>query len=138
MRSFKCLLVSPASIFDPADPFTTGVVFMPIGLAYGAAALKKINVKVEVLDLFGESPKEARRIGDYVRLGASDDELIKKITILNPDLIIFYANQLLNHTSLIESVRTVRKHFPTVIVGIAENTQAVTAYLLKEVESEFF
>lgn len=138
MRSFKCLLVSPASIFDPADPFTTGVVFMPIGLAYGAGALKKIHVDVEVLDLFGESPKEARRIGDYVRLGVPDNELIKKITSLNPNLIIFYANQLLNHISLIESVRSVRKHFPTVIIGIAENTQAVTAYLLKEVQSEFF
>ena len=138
MRSFKCLLVSPASVFDPADPFTTGVVFMPIGLAYGASALKKINVKVEVLDLFGESPKEARRIGDYVRLGMPDEKLLEKVTDLSPDLIIFYANQLLNHISLIESIRLVRKHFPAAILGIAENTQAVTAYLLKEVQSEFF
>ncbi len=138
MKNFKCLLVSPASVFDPADPFTTGVVFMPIGLAYGAAALKKINVDVEVLDLFGESPKEARRIGDYIRLGLSDEILIEQVSDIKPDLIIFYANQLLNHASLIESLKSLRKHFPTVILGIAENTQAVTAYLLKEVQSEFF
>ena len=138
MKNFKCLLVSPASVFDPADPFTTGVVFMPIGLAYGAAALKKIDVQVEVLDLFGESPKEARRIGDYIRLGLPDESLIEQVSDIQPDLIIFYANQLLNHASLVESVKSLRKHFPDVIVGIAENTQAVTAYLLKEVQSEFF
>jgi radical SAM superfamily enzyme YgiQ (UPF0313 family) len=138
MKNFKCLLVSPASVFDPADPFTTGVVFMPIGLAYGAAALKKIDVQVEVLDLFGESPKEARRIGDYIRLGLPDESLIEQVADIKPDLIIFYANQLLNHASLVESVKSLRMHFPAVIVGIAENTQAVTAYLLKEVQSEFF
>lgn len=138
MKTFKCLLVSPASIFDPADPFTTGVVFMPIGLAYGAAALKKLNVQVEVFDLFGEAPKEARKIGDYVRLGLSDECLIERVTDLKPDLIIFYANQLLNHASLVQTLKFLRMHHPDVVVGIAENTQAVTAYLLKEVQSEFF
>jgi anaerobic magnesium-protoporphyrin IX monomethyl ester cyclase len=132
------MLVSPASIFDPKDPFTTGVVYMPIGLAYGATALQKAGAEVAVFDLFGEAPKRAEKAGEYVRLGASDLDLIKYITQVQPRIIIFYANQLLNHVSLIQSVKVVKKNFGQILVGVAENSQAVTAYSLLEVAEEIF
>ena len=134
----KILLVSPASIFDPKDPFTTGVVYMPIGLAYGAAALKRADFNVHVFDLFGQEPKRVERVGSFVRLGASDADLLKEIDRIQPDLVLFYANQLLNHTALIQSIKTIRTTHPYLIMGVAENTQAVTSYLLKEVSEEFF
>jgi anaerobic magnesium-protoporphyrin IX monomethyl ester cyclase len=134
----KIMLVSPASIFDPKDPFTTGVVYMPIGLAYGAAALKRANINVHVYDLFGEEPKRAERIGDFVRLGASDRDLLIEVEKTQPKLVLFYANQLLNHAALIQSIKLMRVAYPNLIIGVAENTQAVTSYLLKEVSDEFY
>ena len=138
MRNFHCLLISPASIFDPKDPFTTGVVYMPIGLAYGASALKGSGVIVSVLDMFGEDPKRAEEMGNYIRLGASNEEMIERVSLTQPDLIIFYANQVLNHIALIQSMNIAKKHFPKLLIGVAENTQAVTSYLLTEVADELF
>jgi radical SAM superfamily enzyme YgiQ (UPF0313 family) len=111
---------------------------MPIGLAYGAAALKKANINVHVYDLFGEEPKRAERIGNFVRLGSSDTDLLIEINRIQPDLVLFYANQLLNHAALIQSIKAIRTAHPNLIIGVAENTQAVTSYLLKEVSEEFY
>ena len=138
MKKLNCLLVSPASIFDPKDPFTTGVVYMPIGLAYGATALQKAGAEVTVFDLFGEDPKRSEWAGKYVRLGASDLDLIDSIKLIQPDLIIFYANQLLNHVALVQSIRVVKSYFNEVLIGVAENSQAVTSYLITEVAEEIF
>jgi anaerobic magnesium-protoporphyrin IX monomethyl ester cyclase len=138
MKKLRFLLVSPAAVFDPKDPFTTGVVFMPIGLAYGAAALEKVGVEVDVLDLFGESPQTPILMNKYIRLGASNELLFQRVLDLNPNLVLFYANQLLNHESLIESIAAIRRSFPDLLIGVAENTQAVTAYLLSEVSKDFF
>lgn len=138
MKKFNCLLISPASIFDPKDAFTTGVVYMPIGLAYGAAALQENGIEVAVIDLFGNEPKRSEFIGDYVRLGASDDCITMKIASENPDLIVFYANQVLNHTSLLRSIKKVRESNFNGVIGVAENTQAVTSYLLTVVADEIF
>lgn len=139
MNNQRILLISPASLFDPKDPFTTGVVYMPIGLAYAAAVLEKIpNVEIDVLDLFGESPNEAMRMEEYIRLGLSDDEIQKRVDSFQPHLVIFYANQLINHNSLIESIKTTRSANKELKIGVAENTQAVTAYLLNPVAHEFF
>jgi biotin synthase-like enzyme len=134
----NCLLVSPASIFDPKDPFTTGVVFMPIGLAYGAAALKELDITPQVLDLFGENPTRIEKLGGYFRLGASDESMLIKIEENEPEYILFYANQLVNHVALIRSIELARQSFPDQIIGLAENTQAVTAYSLQEVSNDLF
>ena len=92
MTSRLTLLVSPASLFDQFDPFTTGVTYMPIGLAYGASSLVKTRHNIEVLDMFGESPKNAEKLGDFVRLGCADIDLINRIKRCDPQLVVFYAN----------------------------------------------
>lgn len=138
MSNSRFLLVSPATVFDPKDPFTTGVVFLPIGLAYGAAALEKAGVEVKVIDLFGEDPQNPSRMNENVRLGAPNEFLIQRALEFNPGLVLFYANQLLNHEALLESIVELRRRLPDVLIGVAENTQAVTAYLLSEVSNDFF
>lgn len=138
MTANTCLLISPASLFDPKDPFTTGVIYMPIGLAYGASSLQQNGFKVEVMDLFGNDPTRAEKLGNYIRLGSEDLTLIEKVAEVQPLLIVFYANQVLNHASLVKSISTVRQAYPNLFVGVAENTQAVTAYYLADVADEFF
>jgi radical SAM superfamily enzyme YgiQ (UPF0313 family) len=131
-------LVSPASLFDPKDPFTTGVVYMPIGLAYGASALLKERISVQVFDIFGEAPTRAERFGNYIRLGTPDSSLLQAIDLTGPNLIVFYANQVLNHAALLQSIIATRRQYPEVVIGVAENTQAVTSYFLLDVKEEFF
>lgn len=138
MKPLDCMLISPASIFDPLDPFTTGVVYMPIGIAYGASILKQNNIEFQLIDMFGESPKSSTLIGDFVRLGLSDEVLVRRLEVAQPNLVIFYANQVLNHEALISTIRFVRENFKTIKIGVAENTQAVTAYLLSAVSKDFF
>lgn len=138
MTSRLTLLVSPASLFDRFDPFTTGVTYMPIGLAYGASSLVKTRHNIEVLDMFGESPKNAEKLGDFVRLGCADVDLINRIKRCDPQLVVFYANQVVNHDAIVESIRETRMNFPHLLIGLIENTQAVTAYSLHSVSDEIF
>ena len=138
MSEPRILMVVPASLYDPKDPFTTGVVYMPIGLAYGVSALIQSKMEVKVLDMFGESPKQVNGLGSLVRLGIGDDILLREIELFNPEFVIFYANQLVNHQALIESTRTTKRHFPDKTIVVVENTQAVTAYQVTKVAQEFF
>jgi radical SAM superfamily enzyme YgiQ (UPF0313 family) len=131
-------LVSPASIFDPLDPFTTGVVYMPIGLAYGASSLRGNGYTLDLLDLFGKEPTSVNRIGNYIRLGAPNSLVVERIRIVEPDIVFFYANQVLNHDSLIETMSYTRNFFPDILIAVIENTQAVTSYSLVEVLDDFF
>ncbi len=138
IRNKDCLLVSPASIFDPLDPFTTGVVYMPIGLAYGASSLRGNGYTVDLLDLFGNEPTSVNHIGNYIRLGAPNSSVVDRIRIVQPNVVFFYANQVINHDSLIETISYTRNFYPNILIGIIENTQAVTAYSLEEVLDDFF
>jgi anaerobic magnesium-protoporphyrin IX monomethyl ester cyclase len=132
------VLVSPPTLYDPRDPFSTGIVYMPIGLAYGAAALRDAGYAVEVIDAFGERPDRAGLIGSMVMLGLSPDCVAKRVQGSRPMLVVVYANQLTNHDAVIEILRRIRFALPTAVVAVAENTQAVTAYQLMPVADELF
>src|SRR5437763_12519373 len=125
-------LINPNVLVQRNDPFTTGIIYMPIGLAYVAAALRQDGLPVEVIDAFGEAPRQVRRVGDFMVLGLSTEEAIGRI----PDdagVIFVYANQLINHASVAEIIRAAKAKFPAVPVVGLENTQAVTAYALRPV-----
>ena len=47
------LLINPRLVVQKHDTFTTGIVYMPIGLAYFSDGLTKLGFEHEVLDLFG-------------------------------------------------------------------------------------
>lgn len=130
------LLVAPPLSFDRRDPFTTGIVYMPIGLAYLAGTLRTTH-EVNLIDIFGEGPDTARVSGDFVTLGLTDDEISRRLSGLQPNVIVVYANQVANHEALLHTVRLLRQMFATTEIIIAENTQAVTAYSVVEVENEF-
>ena len=130
------LLVSPPLSFDRRDPLTTGIVYMPIGLAYLAAALRRHH-EIDMLDVFGEAPETARTDGDFVILGLSDDEVARRFEASRPDVVVAYANQVANHEALLHLIRLLRSLNSFVPIVVAENTQAVTAYSVGELEEEF-
>ena len=70
------VFVNPNLLVQRNDPFTTGIVYMPIGLASTVASVQSHGFKVKVIDSFGEAPKKARIIGKFMYLGLNTGEII--------------------------------------------------------------
>jgi anaerobic magnesium-protoporphyrin IX monomethyl ester cyclase len=100
------------------DPFATGIVYIPIGLAYVAASLRRAGLPITVIDAFSEAPRQVRKAGERA--------------------IFVYANQLINQAAVAEIIRGAKQAFPTTPVDVLENTQAVSAYALRPVAKTLY
>lgn len=130
-------LINPNLVVQRNDPLTTGIVYMPISLAYLAAALQKVGHAVRVIDAYAEAPRQHRAEGKFVVYGLSETEIIQRIPD-DVETIFVYAINLTNHLSTAAIVQAVKLGRPNVPVIVVENTQAVTAYALAEVANEFY
>ena len=133
----KIILINPNLVVQSNDPFTTGIVYMPIGLAYVAAVLREAGIQVEVIDAYGESPAQAFQEGKFTLFGRTVQETVDRIP-RDATTILVYAIHLTNHISAASIVQGIRTAHPQIPVVILENTQAVTAYSLHQVMDEFF
>lgn len=129
--------INPNLVVQRNDPFTTGIVYMPIGLAYVVASLREANFKVNVIDAFGEKPYHARHNDKFLLLGLEYSEIVARIPA-DTKAIFVYAINLTNHLSTVEIVRRLKQSYSEIPVIVLENTQAVTAYNLRCVADEFF
>ena len=130
------VLINPNLVVQRSDYFTTGIVYMPLGLAYVAAALRRAEIPVKVIDAFGERPRQARHEGKFLALGLTYDEVVELIPT-DARAIFIYAINLTNHLSTLSILRAIKLKHPDLPVVILENTQAVSAYALRFVASEF-
>src|SRR3954452_10587115 len=126
------VLINPNVLVQTNDPFTTGIIYMPIGLAYVAASLLRRELSIKVIDAFGENPRQVRRHGDFMILGLKTEEILDRLPA-DAGVIFVYANQLINHASVVEIIGAAKARFPHIPVVVLENTQAVTAYALQPV-----
>lgn len=133
----RALLVSPNLVVQRNDRFTTGVVYMPIGLAYVASSLRRADVEVQVVDAFGEAPTRARVGPKFQVMGLPPDEVAARVRPGTTAAFV-YANQLINHDSVVDLIRALKARAPAMPVVVLENTQAVTAYALPPVAKELF
>ena len=67
----SCTLINPNLVIQKNDKFTTGIVYMPIGLAYASASLNKNGIEHDVIDLYGKLPnkyiKNRQKLGGVPR-----------------------------------------------------------------------
>ncbi len=84
------VLINPNLVVQRNDPFTTGIVYMPIGLAYIAASLRKAGFSVKVVDAFAQKPRKSRHEREFLILGLDYDEIVKQITT-DTQIIFIYA-----------------------------------------------
>jgi radical SAM superfamily enzyme YgiQ (UPF0313 family) len=131
------VLINPNLVVQMNDPFTTGIVYMPIGLAYTAAALREAGYAVNVVDAYAEAPNHGTHCGKFTLFGLTDDEVIERIP-KNTMAVFVYAINLTNHIAASHIVRALKQRRGSIPVVILENTQAVTAYALHEVKDTFF
>ncbi len=131
------LLINPNLVAQRNDPLTTGIVYMPISLAYLAASLRAAGHTVGVLDAYAAAPRQARTEGSFYIYGLSQAEVLANIPA-ETRVVFVYAINLTNHLSTLEMVRSARRAAPGATVVVVENTQAVTAYALTHVSEEFY
>jgi radical SAM superfamily enzyme YgiQ (UPF0313 family) len=110
---------------------------MPVGLASTIASVRNAGFEFQLIDAFGESPKNKRLVSEFMVLGLTENQIVEKIKC-RPSAFFIYANQLINHSSLISISKKIKLSYPKIPIIILENTQAVTAYSLKIVKEEFF
>ena len=130
-------MINPNLIFQRHDLLTTGIVYMPVGLAYFAAQLQKLGWKPQVIDAFGEAPNQHWKRGPFVFRGITPREVATRIA---PDVRVafIYAINLTYHESLVDIIRELKRLRPDVRIAILENTQAVTAYSVARVQQDFY
>lgn len=131
------VLINPNLVVQRNDPLTTGIVYMPISLAYLAAALQSAGYKVQVIDAYAAAPRQNRGDGKFVIYGLTEAEVVGRIPD-DVEAVFVYAINLTNHLSTTAIVSAIKRTKPNLPVVVVENTQAVTAYSLAEVASEFY
>lgn len=130
------LFFNPNLIVNKRDMLTTGIVYLPIGLCYVSNVLKKNNINHKVIDLFGNNPNNIQKLeNNFMFLGDAVEKF--DIDIKNTNAIFIYANQVINHLSIIDLKNKIRAIKSDIKIFFFENTQAVTAYSLKDLKNEF-
>lgn len=119
------------------DKFTTGIIYMPIGLSYILGYFKSKNVNYDLIDLFGNNPDNSQIYDKFMLLGDNPKTVASN---LNKDIkiVFIFANHLINHISLSKVVESIRSLNARVKICVIENTQAVTAYAIKPIKNELF
>lgn len=136
MSALAAILVNTNTVSHPGDPFTTGIPYMPVSLAYLAAGLRKAGIGASVIDAFGEAPDRVHLREGFLVQGLSPEEVAARI-LEEPSTVFVYAGTVAAHVATVAIISAIRArvHCPIVVV---ENTQAVTAYSLRPVAEEFF
>src|ERR1043166_681268 len=91
------VLINPNLLALQNDTFTTGIVYMPIGLASGAAALRREGLGVSVIDAYGGRPDQVRREKQFLVFGLTPQEVAARLPA-DASVVFLYANQLANAT----------------------------------------
>ena len=63
------VFINPQLYVQKNDKFTTGIVYMPIALAYVVSYFKRQNIETNVIDLYGENPKKFIRDNNCLIFG---------------------------------------------------------------------
>lgn len=130
-------MISPSMMLQKSDVFTTGIVFVPVGLAHFAAATRAAGYATTVIDAFGSKPNQLREDGEFIVRGLTTQEILDRVEPAS-SAIFLYAINLTYHRALIQLCRELKKRLPATPLVILENSQAVTAYSLRKVQEEFY
>jgi len=130
-------LVNPQLVLSKKDIFTTGIVYMPAGLAYFAGTLAKNGYNVSVVDAFGENPNCISEENGFILRGLPPADVCEKID-KESSAVFIYAGTLVSHRSTISIIKACKSLLKAIPVIVMENSQAATAYSLYQVHEEFY
>jgi hypothetical protein len=131
-------LVSPRLAVQKGDFLGSGVPYWPVELATFAAHLREAGERVSVIDLFGSRPSRLSDAGDHYLQGEPLTSFLSSESVQQSAAFVVYAISYMSHHELIDIIRVLKKSRPGAAVAVLENSQAVTAYSLQRVASDFF
>ena len=137
----KIVCINPNLVMQRHDLFTTGITYMPFGLAYFTGTLKSAGYNCQVVDAFGEKPNQFWEENNLIFRGITPKEIIDKINVKSPELpfaFFVYASNVAYHSSIINIIRELRHSFLEIKIVVLEHSQAVTAYALEKVQDELY
>ncbi len=123
-------LINPPLLSTRGDSHSSGIPYLPHGLAYVSSALDKVGLNHEVIDCFGERPNRASSSGRFLMFGIPMEELFERVLSKPQSAIILYANSVFNSYSVFEIARGLKKLAGKTPIIVTENTQAVTGFSL--------
>lgn len=129
--------VNPGMVFKPKDPFTTGIVYMPFGLAYVISNFYEYESTSTLIDAFGELPEKIQEREQFLFFGRTPENVIDS-SISDTQHYIIYANQLINFIWISEFLQMLKNKNFRGTVSVIENSQAVTAFNLQTIEQKLF
>lgn len=125
----RVVLVNPNVLIQRSDLLTTGIPYMPVGLAGLAGFLRAEGHAVSVVDAFGEAPRRYRRTRDYLIRGLTPEQTAARVPE-DAAAVLLYASAAASHEPLAEILGALARARPGVPRVVFENTQAVYAYSL--------
>ena len=134
----KLTLISPRLAIQKGDFLGSGVVYWPIELATLAAHARAEGDSVVLIDLFGGKPSQLSDMGDHYLQGETIDMYLACDDLKQSDAFILYAISYMSHQELLAIASRLKQFFPKIPVAILENSQAVTAYSLQRLSTDFF
>lgn len=134
----KLTLISPRLAIQKGDFLGSGVPYWPVELATLAAYSREQGDEVSLIDLFGSNPRQLSDVGDYYLQGESIDSYLASDALRQGEAFILYAISYMSHQELLSIIARLKQTFPYVPVAVLENSQAVTAFSLQRLASDYF
>ncbi len=139
MKKLHVTFIGPNIVSQKGDFFGTGIPYFPLVISYTAAAVREKGYAIKLIDAFGENPTQVIEEGDKVIQGLTSNQILQRIPH-ETNLFCLSAERLVAHGAIIAIIRDLKRHpmFSKIPIAILENTQAVTAYALEQVQDDFF
>ena len=103
----NAIFINPQLVVQKNDKFTTGIVYMPITLAYVISNFKKANIKTKLIDLYGRNPTKCSKENNHLIFGEKVED-IDENEFENVDCIFINANQVGNHISILNIIKFIK------------------------------
>ena len=132
----SAVFINPQLIVQQNDKFTTGIIYMPLTLAYVISSFKNKKINTKVIDLYGDNPTKCSKIENSLIFGNAIED-VNQNELETAKCFFINANQVGNHISILNIIKFLKKKFSKKPIIILENSQAVTAYSLSKIKEEF-
>ena len=132
----SAVFINPQLIVQQNDKFTTGIIYMPLTLAYVISSFKNKKINTKVIDLYGDNPTKCSKSENSLIFGNAIED-VNQNELETAKCFFINANQVGNHISILNIIKFLKKKFSKKPIIILENSQAVTAYSLSKIKEEF-
>lgn len=132
----KIVLINPGFVVQADDVMTTGIVYMPLGLASAAAALRAGGYEVVVIDAFADGVGEMRlHQGRFIQ-GLDNDQIFCRIPE-DASGIVIYARALISHDAVVRIISFLRNKKLDISIAVLQNSEAVSSYSIEMAMTAF-